>query len=188
MLKKEKKINKILILLIIAFLIIIFILSQMQSKQGSTQEDLLFFKIWNNSLSTNKKDETTAINQKTKQYKIKVRRNKEVAKTLELLETADQMTLVKEKIAPGTKGNFEIVLTSNDILNYRIYIKDKNERPKNFVFEIQEEQGKLEKGETKKVKITWQWPYEINEQENNQDTKDGMQLKIYNFEICVIGE
>lgn len=188
MLKKQNKINKTLVFLIIAFLILIFIFSQMKESQKNIQEDLLFFKIWNIPLLTNQKDESTTINQKTKQYKIKVKKSKEITKNLELLETVDRTTLIKEKIAPGTKGNFEIILTSNDTLNYKIYIKGKNEKPKNFIFKIQEEQGKIEKGETKKVNVTWEWPYEINEEENNQDTKDGTQLKIYNFEICIIGE
>lgn len=188
MLKERNKINKILIFLSIAFLILIFIFCQMKESQRNTQEDLLFFKIWNNPLLTNKNDKSATINQKTKQYKIKVKKSQETTKSLKLLETVDQKTLIKEKIAPGTKGNFEIILTSNDTLNYKIYIRGKNEKPKNFVFEIQEEQGKIEKGETKKVNVTWKWPYEINEKENDQDTKDGTQLKIYNFEICIIGE
>lgn len=188
MLKKQNKINKTLVFLIIAFLILIFIFSQLKENQKNIQEDLLFFKIWNNSLLTNKKDGSTTINQKTKQYKIKVRKSQETSKNLELLETVDKTTLIKEKIAPGARGNFEIILTSNDTLNYKIYIRDKNEKPKNFIFEIQEEQGKIKKGETKKVNVIWEWPYEINEQEDSQDTKDGTQIKIYNFEICVIGE
>ena len=95
MLKKQNKINKTLVFLIIAFLILIFIFSQMKESQKNIQEDLLFFKIWNIPLLTNQKDESTTINQKTKQYKIKVKKSKEITKNLELLETVDRTTLIK---------------------------------------------------------------------------------------------
>ena len=47
---------------------------------------------------------------------------------------------------------------------------------------------KLEKNKTKKIEINWEWPYEINEKENIQDTKDGKNIEKYAFEICAIGK
>ena len=48
--------------------------------------------------------------------------------------------------------------------------------------------GNIKKGEVKEVSIEWQWKYETNESGDMQDTKDGNELKEYNFLIIARGE
>ena len=45
-------------------------------------------------------------------------------------------TLVDEKIAPGTQGDFEIELMSNENMEYEINIESYNRKPDNLVFFI----------------------------------------------------
>lgn len=97
-------------------------------------------------------------------------------------------SLVKEKVAPGTKGNFSINLTSNIDTEYEIKIVAKNEKPKNLIFEIKEPQGKIRATKSKNIPISWEWKYQINETQDIQDTKDGEKIKDYKFEICTIGK
>ena len=67
-------------------------------------------------------------------------------------------------------------------------MRDKNKKPRNFEIYIKEIEGKIEEGKTKKIPVEWEWKYETNSIENKQDTKDGENIKQYNFEICIIGE
>ena len=62
--------------------------------------------------------------------------NKTNFKSINLSDTIDKKTLVKEKIAPGTEGHFEIVLISNEDINYKIIFENLNEKPQNLVFSI----------------------------------------------------
>ena len=106
-----------------------------------------------------------------------------------MLQTIDSKTLVHEKVAPGTKGEFYIILTSNSTLKYKIDMRAKNQKPQNLKFSILENQeGIIKKGERKKIKATWEWQYETSKIQNKQDTKDGENIKKYEFEICTIGE
>ena len=80
--------------------------------------------------------------------------------------------------------------------------QSKNQKPKNLVFnekgrdnyyETLEDlgetlSGNIKKGEVKEVVIEWQWKYETNESGDMQDTKDGNELKEYNFLIIARGE
>ena len=108
---------------------------------------------------------------------------------INLLQTIDYKTLVHEKVAPGTKGELYIILTSNSTLKYKIDMKAKNQKPQNLKFSILEKQeGTIKRGEQKKIKVMWEWQYETNKIQNKQDTKDGENIKKYEFEICTIGE
>ena len=176
---KDLRNNKVkIIILILVFLIILFILLKIvQNRKFNFQEDIIFFKLFSVQESTKDED-----------YEIEVVKGKRNFQKIDLAQTVDIKTLVDEKIAPGAKGSFYVYLTSNSNMNYEIEIIDKNESPKNFQFKIDEENGKLEKNKTKKIEINWDWPYEINEKENIQDTKDGKNIEKYAFEICAIGK
>lgn len=50
----------------------------------------------------------------------------------------------------------------------------------------QELKGEISKN--KRIVIQWEWEYEKSEIGNLQDTKDGENIKQYNFTIYVIGE
>ena len=194
--RKKRSKDAIIIFLIFIFIIILISMYYISQNQDlEIQEDLIFFQLWNSKKEDLKTKNLTIehtsrnlINKKTNQYKVKVSKNYTNHKKVNLVQTIDTNTLVNEKIAPGTKGNFDIILTSEDTLNYKIKLNGKNEKPKNFEIYIEKEKGTIEKNETIKIPVNWQWKYETNLNENKQDTKDGETIKKYNFEICVIGE
>ena len=173
--------EKIIILILIFIIILLILLKISVGKDFKYQEDLIFFKLFDVGSMQEKDD-------KEKVYEIKIEKGGIDYKKINLTQTIDTKTLVHEKIAPGTKGSFFVKLVANENMEYEIQILEKNKKPKNFKFEIFENKGKLEKGETKNIEIKWKWDYEINEEENKQDTKDGENIEIYNFEICTIGK
>ncbi len=170
--------KRIIILIIIFIIILVAFYMIAQSKDIKFQEDVIFFKLFGNS--NNVVQEKNSNNQ----YEIKLTtKNKEIYRYIDLKETIDKKTLVHEKIAPGTKGNFDIILTSDSQMNYEIKILDENEKPKNFVFKITNEKGIINANEIKKIEVNWQWDYETNKENDIQDTKDGKNLNNYYFEI-----
>lgn len=179
-LKKDRK--KILILILI-FLIILCILTKISiSKNKFYQEDLIFFELF--GIQNKIKEDTDFSNNI---YKITVMKGEKNYKRINLSQTVDIKTLVNEKIAPGTKGEFYLYLMSNENIDYNIEIIDKNIKPENFKFMIEDNNGIIEKDEVKKVKVKWEWIYETNEKQNIQDTKDGESIDVYNFEIITTG-
>lgn len=195
--------KKIIILILIFTIILCILLKISQSNNLGIQEDLIFFKLFGignieESKVTTKEESNNSIkegkiiknikNRFENVYEIKVERGKTDYQDIDLFQTIDLKTLVNEKIAPGTKGSFYVYLSSNSKVNYQMEIIGKNISPKNFNFEISEKEGKLEKNKIKKIKINWEWPYEISKEENEQDTKDGKEIEKYNFEICTIGK
>lgn len=169
----------ILILIFIIFICVLFKITH--SEKIDFQEDLIFFKIFGEGKIKEQSNDKS-------EYEIQVIKGKSSYKEIELLQTIDIRTLVNKKVAPGTKGSFCVFLTSNSNVNYEIEILDKNKKPRNFKFEINEKVGIIKKNEVKKVEINWEWPYEINVEENLQDTKDGESIGEFNFEICTIGK
>jgi hypothetical protein len=114
--------------------------------------------------------------------------------------------LVYEKIAPGTQGNFSIILSGNKTSKYSIEFRSLNEKPKNLKFSafsdgnvVSAEKnsleelakdlvGKIEKNQTKIIIINWYWDYENTENENIQDTEDCRKINQYQFDIYTQGE
>lgn len=179
-LKNNRK--KILVLILIFIIILCVLFKITQAKDLNFQEDLIFFKLFgieNIQEKENSKEENS--------YEVKITKGQNSYQKIDLLQSIDMETLVNEKIAPGTKGSFYVYLTSNADMNYEIKILDKNKSPKNFKFEISENQGKIEKNKIKKVEVNWEWPYEISKEENVQDTEDGKNIEEYNFEIKATG-
>lgn len=177
--QKQTKVIGIFILIFIILFISMYVISQ--AKDIDFRDDLIFFKFWNSSKENN--------NQTMKQYEMQIINQKPIYQPISLLRTVDSKTLVKEKIAPGTKGNFEILLTSNTDMNYKIELVNQNQKPQNFQFYfIEGNSGYIKARESKKIKVNWEWKYETSKSENKQDTKDGETLDLYNFEICVRGE
>lgn len=191
--------KKILILILIFIIILFILLKIVEVKDLYSQEDLIFFKLFgigNSQIQENNKETTSSkiINSKKENesdknniYKVNVKKAENTYEKINLLQSIDLKTLVNEKIAPGTKGSFYVYLTSNTNMDYEMKIVDKNKSPKNFKFEINEKQGRIEKNKLKKIEVKWEWPYEIDDEENIQDTKDGENIEEYDFEICTIG-
>lgn len=203
---KNKK-NKKTISLIIVILIVIILIFCILQKSNFFQDNLIFFKILNSG-NTNKNLQNDQISYKNiTEYKEEnnplffyVAYNKTNFKSINLSDTIDKKTLVKEKIAPGTEGHFEIVLISNEDINYKIIFENLNEKPQNLVFSIKGSDkeyynlnelqkdliGNLEKNKVKRIDVNWRWTYENNLVNNLQDTKDGINLDMYKFNIYTV--
>lgn len=129
-------------------------------------------------------------------------------KSIDLAETIDKETLVYEKIAPGTKGSFNILLESNQDLKYKIEFKSLNEKPYNLNFraikngevlgeaktleELAEKlTGYIEKNGKIDITINWYWDFENKQNQeltDIQDTKDSENITRYQFNVYAFGE
>ncbi len=195
-----KKITKyILIILILIFIIFTFF----SLKRINLIDDFILFKLFSDSNVSLEKIQKEKLNlNNSKEYPIyefNVSYKKTKLEGINLLDTIDNKTLVKEKVAPGTKGNFTIRIKSNEDINYEILFNSLNEKPKNLIFkyknikyqkleDLQKDLiGKIKKKETIDINISWEWEYKISSKEDIQDTKDGEKLKNYNFTIETIG-
>lgn len=194
--KNKKTIIVILVLIILISIVFIF-----KSNKGNIKfDDILFLKLFHNS--EEKKDN---------EYSFQVRYKNTQSQTINLLNTTN--TSIKEKICPGTQGEFSILLNSKDKLKYKIEFKSLNQKPKNLQFEAYingikvgeggslEElednlKGEIKPTETVRVIIKWWWNYEDfaraypkdTEDKDKQDTQDGKNLEKYDFEINASGE
>ena len=132
---------------------------------------------------------------------------------IDLTSTCKPGTLVGNKIAPGTKGEFEIVIEtakSETAIEYEVKFDNETSlKPQNLYFScdgvttnsIQELEkvltGVIEptpQNEDNAVikKITWEWKYETGDkgeivQHDVEDTDMGVRLTRYSFDIMVIG-
>lgn len=198
--KNKKVIKKIFIFLIIIIITIFLIKNLSKNNQF---EDILFLKLFS------KTDTNTYINKELKsnnQFILDVSYKNTQLKDINLLKMQDKETMVYEKIAPGTSGNFSIILKSNKTSKYNIILKSKNEKPSNLKFSAYSDgkvissqktnieelsndlNGLIETYETKIIIINWFWDYDGNERQDFQDTKDSKNIKQYKFDIYAYGE
>lgn len=123
-------------------------------------------------------------------------------------DTIDKKTLVYEKIAPGTSGNFDILLESNQNIKYKIEFYSMNDKPKNLNFKAfnkdrllgeantleelsKDLSGFIKKNEKINITIYWYWNFENEDNKEYtdiQDTKDSENIKKYQFNISTLGE
>ena len=124
------------------------------------------------------------------------------------METANEDTLIKKKIAPGTKGEFSILLNAKKNLNYKIIFEDLNEKPSNLKFIAMNNQnmiietdtleemsnylsGNISENEQIEFKIKWYWKFENIDDKNTtdfQDTNDGQKIKQYQFKVYTVAQ
>lgn len=118
--------------------------------------------------------------------------SKDTMQKISLLDTANKVSLVKGKIAPGTSGSFDIVIdaTGSEVgVDYEVKVAEEKNMPANLIYktiidgETSEESYKTLKelaerelsgnidtvnGETTKtIKIVWEWPYETKDIDGN---------------------
>ncbi|MCI8759971.1 MAG: hypothetical protein HFJ34_02425 [Clostridia bacterium] len=144
-------------------------------------------------------------------WSFKVNGQKEQVQAIELGSTCNNETLVNNKIAPGTSGNFNIIVdgTGSDVgINYNIKFENETTKPTNlkFVYEGQEYNsidelqtnlsGTIEANaqeKTRTITIGWKWNYETgntqSEIANNDqiDTQDAQNIANYTFDVVVSG-
>ena len=144
-------------------------------------------------------------------WSFKVNENEEKLQTISLKSTINKSTLINNKIAPGTEGNFQIKLdaTESEVgINYIIKFKNESQKPTNLKFtyegkiynsltDLQQDLiGIINVNDENKIKILdigWDWEYETGttEQEitNNDliDTQDAKQISNYTFDVIITG-
>ena len=204
-----KKRKKQYIIAIIIFICLFFLIMHF-TKYDFLQEDLLFFQLFNSNnqiksiMDTNEQKRKEQTNEKETSIKniyFNVQYQNTKFEALNLTETVDKKTLIYEKIAPGTNGRFDILLESNQNMNYQIRFESKNEKPNNLQFytlqegkryQSLEELGKtlagtISENEQKTIPIYWEWEYEKDIQQDKKDTLEAKKIREYHFLIYVQG-
>ena len=199
----------IYIIAIIIFICLFFLIMHF-TKYDFLQEDLLFFQLFNSNnqiksiIDTNEQKRKEQTNEKETSIKniyFNVQYQNTKFEALNLTETVDKKTLIYEKIAPGTNGRFDILLESNQNMNYQIRFESKNEKPNNLQFytlqegkryQSLEELGKtlagtISENEQKTIPIYWEWEYEKDIQQDKKDTLEAKKIREYHFLIYVQG-
>lgn len=128
---------------------------------------------------------------------------------LNLGSTVNSDTLVSGKIAPGTSGEFDVVIDAGDSetdINYTVAVTDETAKPTNLYFKVQGVDTKystlaealtaanLNSGRinyddaTKSITktIEWHWDYETTDGDTT-DTQDGINAAAYTFSITITG-
>lgn len=137
--------------------------------------------------------------------------NDQQIQKINLASTINNLTLLNNKIAPGTKGSFEIAIdtTGTEVgMNYQILFLNEQNKPQNLKFrynnliynDLSEMTNDLSgtitaNDENKRIvkTIEWEWPYETGNteeeiKENDKiDTENAKLISSYNFEILVSG-
>ena len=163
---KKQKIKIILAIIIIILCMTLF--QNIKKTKGGFQDELIFFKLFSSVQKTNHH-----------QYNFKLEDKKIESKNVKLTDTIDKETLIEEKIAPGTKGNFKPH-------NLKFQIKGKDKKYEKLEDMQSQLQGEI--SENKRIIINWEWKYEENEIKDKQDTKDGQTIGKYYFTIYTIGK
>lgn len=144
-------------------------------------------------------------------WSFKVNENEEKLQTISLKSTINNSTLVNNKIAPGTAGEFQIKLdaTGSEVgINYVIKFENESQKPTNLKFtydgktynsltDLQQDlTGTINANAEEKVKtltVAWNWKYETGstakEIATNDliDTQDAKQMSNYTFDVIVSG-
>ena len=195
---KKKNYHLLFILIFIIIIILIFIFRN--NANIDFQDNFLFFKLLGNNqkISSNSFNQVDLQNENTTPLFFNVSYQNIDFKKIGLKETINIGTLANGKVAPGTKGKFEIIIYSNKDCYYQVYFQNEMEKPKNMLFYITKEnkvktleelqkqlEGRVEKDIPKKIIVFWEWKYENGMEENRQDTNDGKKLENYYFDIVV---
>ena len=144
-------------------------------------------------------------------WDFKVNGQKEEVQTISLGSTYDSSTLVNGKIAPGTEGNFQIIVdaTGSDVgIDYKIKFSDETTKPTNLKFYYQEVEynsilelgdalsGTINANDENKSKtfdIKWKWNYETGSNpteiasNDKIDTQNAQEITNYEFDVIVSG-
>lgn len=136
---------------------------------------------------------------------------------ISLVDTANQVSLVEGKIAPGTSGDFDIVIdaTGSEVgVDYEVKVAEESNMPTNLIYKVvvdgktssdytslkelaeKELNGNIDtvNGEnTKTIKVIWEWPYETKDISGNiigdeDDLANGTSSNLnYEFVLQIIG-
>lgn len=211
--KKMKRLN--LIILIIAIILFLILLFTNFINYKDLHDDVFFIRIFKNQSDIdndgrNKNIEVAKVNNldanndgiDNVQYIFNIEYKNTKFKDINLLDTISSKVLVNEKIAPGAKGYFDIIIYSNYNTKYNIYFKSITKKPQNLRFFVVGDDtykesledlssdlfGIIQKGDRKTITIGWEWTYENGSLGNLQDTSDADLMDKYIFNILALGE
>ena len=141
-------------------------------------------------------------------WSFKANNETETMANIKLSNTYDEEKILKNTIAPGTSGSFDINLdaTGADVaIDYKVEFDNLVNKPKNIKFTYEGKtvsslkeledvlQGRinLDDARTKILTINWEWPYTTGITENEIATNDridtGDAAKTFTFDIKVTG-
>jgi hypothetical protein len=127
-------------------------------------------------------------------------------KNISLKDTANKVSLVDGKIAPGTKGSFDIIISAKGSevdVDYKVNVISEENLPANMKFKTEntatpystlsalaeaELSGTIAKennSEEKTITVYWEWPYDGTD--DTKDYDDGIAAKTYQFSIQIEG-
>ena len=193
--------KKYIIILIIIIICILLYFNKFSIYKDLYEDILLLTETANNKKNIYDKSKEQNSNENVKYiFNIKCKDTK--LKAVNLSDTIKKETMVNEKIAPGLKGEFSIVLNANQDTKYNVIFNSINIKPKNLRFVNEETKtvvknleefeklltGNLKKDETKTITISWYWQYENTQERNRQDTIDSKNIQNYQFKILAFGE
>lgn len=144
-------------------------------------------------------------------WSFKVNENEEKMQTISLKSRQNNSTLLNNKIAPGTEGEFQIKLdaTGTDVgINYAIKFENETRKPTNLKFtydgkkynslsDLQKDLTGIinadEQEKNKTLTIGWNWKYETGSTQQEItandliDTKEAKEINSYTFDIVISG-
>ena len=135
-------------------------------------------------------------------WSFKANENTEKLQTISLKSTVDNTKVTSNKLAPGTKGKFEIKLdaTKSEVgVNYIIRFENESIKPTNLKFSYNGETAingiinANDENKTKTIQVEWNWAYQTGttaeEITANDliDTQDSRTIENYNFDVIVTG-
>lgn len=135
----------------------------------------------------------------------------DIEQMINLASTANNETLVNNKIAPGTQGSFIIKIDGKGSevgIRYELGTNYQDNKPTNLKFKyngttydtmdalLADAGGYIDANDSNKVReiqIDWEWPYETGTNDTEKlngdlaDTDDGRTINNFSFEIFVKG-
>lgn len=143
-------------------------------------------------------------------WAFKVNESTEEFTTIKIADTYDKTTLLNGKIAPGTRGSFDLIVDATDAevgVEYEVDFLNETNKPTNLKFQYdgktldniedfeQYFKGVIDANDNNKVRtltVTWEWLYETgtgDEIVSNDkiDTQEGLSALDYTFDIVVTG-
>lgn len=143
-------------------------------------------------------------------WSFKVNSETEEFATIRLADTYDASTLTNGKIAPGSKGSFDLEIDATEAevgVKYVVDFEEETNKPTNLIFKsgskststIEELEDVLtdtinadDENRTRTLTVEWEWPYETENnggiaQNDEIDTEDGLNALEYTFGVKVTG-
>ena len=135
----------------------------------------------------------------------------EQMETIKLADTYDQDTLINGRIAPGTRGSFDLVIDASDAevgVKYEVDFENETNKPSNLKLkykdrvldEIEDYEEFFtdiidadDTNKTRTLTVDWEWAYETENNDNTLeendkvDTDEGLEALDYSFDIIVTG-